>query len=199
MAAPLAIPGLTSRGWWGWVVATAVLTLGALGWLFVTEPRYRVGVVAVVALLAVGTVVLRRSSTTLDAEAGEVVVTRFGRTRRISLAPSTSAGLVANGGGGLLLGLRPAGSRRRSFVPVLAVTDHLEASQNAPVLRALADALERHGTGGSREAVLALRAQADHVAAGGSARTSPLAARLTYGALNAAKLGGAGGIAGHLD
>ena len=192
------IPVLTSRGWWGWVGGTGLALLVAIVWLFVTRPEHRVGAVVAALLAAVGVTAVAWSSTVLEPVAGVVTRSRCGHLRRAALRPTTSATLVANGAGGLLLALRPAGARRPMFVPVLSLTGHLEASQSVTVLRALAEALDAHRTGGSLDAVIALRGQAEHLEGGGELQTSPLAARLTYGALNVASAGGAAGSASHL-
>ena len=194
----LVIPVLTSRSWWRWVIATGLALLGGVGWVFATQPQHRVGAVVGLVLFLVGVTGVAWSSTVLERAPAAVVRSRCGHRRRVLLQPSTSASLVPNGGGVILLALRPVGARRRMFVPLFSVTDNLEASQGEPVLRALADALEGTQTGGSRDAVLALRAQAEHVGRGGDPRTSPLAQRLTFGALNAAKGAGGAGSAAHL-
>jgi hypothetical protein len=83
-------------------------------------------------------------------------------------------------------------------VPVVARTDYVEKSQPPALLRLLADTVEQHRAGGARPVAEALRKQADHLEAGGTVATSPLAGLITTGMLTAAKAGGAGAIGGHL-
>jgi hypothetical protein len=193
------IPALTSRSGTGWLIGTAVLLLLTQGYLFWRYPEYRVGVVVLLVVVVLVVLALSRRGLWIDPAAGVVTRTRHGRvTRRVRIQPSVSTSLVPNGGGGLLLAVHPAGARRRFFVPVLALTEHVERSQSPEVLRLLADTLEQHRAGGSRVVVLALRGQADHVAAGGTARTSPLAAQVTHGAAAAGRAGAAGAVGGHL-
>ncbi len=195
----LRIPGLRSASWWRWVVATGVAVVVVCGWVAVTQPENRVWVAVVLPLLVGWMVVLGWTSASLDPATGVLVTRRCRVPRRVALAPGTTVALVPNGAGALLLALRPRGARRRTYLTVLALTDYVEASQSPHVLTQLADTLERHCGGGARGVVRALREQAAHVAAGGTPRTSPLAPMLTYGAITAARLGGAGGVAGHLD
>ncbi|HEY0215421.1 MAG TPA: hypothetical protein VGC57_03400 [Cellulomonas sp.] len=193
------IPVLTSRSWIRWVGATGVAVVVALGWIAVTQPQHRLAVSVVTPGLVVAGVLAFWSSTWVDPGAGAFVRVRLGRfRRRVPLGPATSVSLVPSGAGTVLLAVRASGSRRGFFVTVLALTDYVERSLPPDLLRLLADTLESQNAGGSRDALVALRAQADHLAAGGDARTSPLAGRVTYGALTAAKIGGAGGIGGHL-
>lgn len=193
------IPALTSRSGTAWLIATGVLVVLTQGYLFWRFPEYRVGVVVLLVVIVLIALALSRTALWIDPETGTLTRTRHGRaTRRVQIQPSASTTLVPNGGGGLLLAIRPAGGRRRFFVPVLALTEHVERSQSPQVLRLLADTLERHRGGGSRVVVLALRGQAEHVEAGGSARTSPLAAQVTYGAAAAGRAGAAGAVGGHL-
>ncbi len=193
------IPVLTSRSWIGWVVATGAALVLAIGWIAVTQPQHRLAVAVLTPAVVAACVLAFWSSTWVDPAAGAFVRVRLGRfRRRVPLGPSTSVSLVSSGAGTLLLSVRAPSSRGRFFVTVLALTDYIERSLPPDLLRLLADTLEQHRAGGSRDAVIALRAQAGHLDAGGDARTSPLAGRVSHGALTAAKIGGAGGIGGHL-
>lgn len=193
------VPALTSRSGLRWLVATAVACVAVAVVVFVGQPENRVFVVTVLPGLALFFLVLAWQSTWLDPEAGVVVRVRCRWWRRsVPLGPTTSVSLAPNGGGGLLLALRPRGARRRTFVTLLALTDHVERSQAPELLRLLADTLEHHRTGGARGVVAALRTQAEHLEQGGDARTSPLAASVTYGAVNAAKAGGAAAVGSNL-
>jgi hypothetical protein len=193
------VPELTSRSGTAWLIGTGGLLLLTQGYLFWRYPEYRIGVVVLLVVVVLVVLALSRRAVWVDPAAGTLTVTRHGRaTRRVRIEPSASTSLVPNGGGGLLLAVQPAGARRRFFVPVLALTQHVERSQSPELLRLLADTLEQHRAGGSRVVVLALRGQADHVEAGGTARTSPLAAQVTHGAAAAGQAGAAGAVGGHL-
>ncbi|VTR77564.1 hypothetical protein [Cellulomonas hominis] len=201
MSAPDAVrlPVPTSRSGRRWLVATAVAVLVVMAVIAVTQPENRPAVLVTVPVLALLTAGLLWRSTWLEPAGGALVVLRLGRfRRRVPLGPTTSVALVPNGAGGLLLGARPQGSRRRLFVSVLSLTDYVEASLPPELLRSLADTLERHRAGGAPAVARALRAQAEHLEAGGDLRGSPLAPLLTYGAVNAAKAGGAGAVGSQL-
>jgi hypothetical protein len=193
------IPALTTRSSLRWGAATVVTSLAVVGYVFVTQPENRIFVVTLIPALALFFVVLLWRSTWFDPGAGTVTLVRCRWWRRtVQLDPTTGVALVPNGGGSLLLALRPQGARPRLFVPVLALTDYVEKSQSPVLLGALADALEQHRAGGAGGVVVALRAQAEHLEAGGDARTSPLAPLVTRGTVNAAKAGGAGAVGGNL-
>ncbi|WP_028051144.1 hypothetical protein [Cellulomonas sp. URHD0024] len=169
---------MTSRTHLAWSIGTVLATAGAVSFVVATQPQNRAYAwlfVPVVLVLVVTVWV----SYSVDPVAG-VVERRRCRVwrRRVTLVPTTGVALVGNRVGGLLLVLRPTGERP-VHVPLLALTPHVERAQPAEVLEVLAGALERHGTGGSRPVVLALRAQAAHLEAGGSARSSPLAASVS--------------------
>jgi hypothetical protein len=193
------IPTLSTRSSRLWVGTTVVGSVAVVAYLFVTQPENRIFVVTLIPVLAVFFVVLLWQSTWFDPVAGTVTKVRCRLWRRtVQLEPATSVALVPTAGGTLLLALRPRGARRRVFILVLALTDYVEKSQSPALLRLLADSLEQHRAGGAADVVVALRAQAEHLEAGGKARTSPLAPLVTHGAMTAAKAGGAGAIGGNL-
>lgn len=197
--AAVRIPALSTRSSLRWGVATVVVSLAVVAYLYVTQPENRIFVVTLIPALVLFFVVLLWQSTWFDPVAGTVTKVRCRLWRRtVQLEPATSVALVPSGGGTLLLALRPRGARRRVFILVLALTDYVEKSQAPGLLRSLADGLEQHRAGGAGGVVVALRAQAEHLEAGGDARTSPLAPLLTHGAMNAAKAGGAGAVGGNL-
>ncbi|QGQ20584.1 hypothetical protein GC089_17060 [Cellulomonas sp. JZ18] len=196
---PVRVPELRSRSWYRWVTATFVAVLVMMAWVAVTQPENRVWVAVTLPLMGLWVTFLVRRSVTFDPGTGVVTRTVVGVSRELRLVPGTEVALVPNGAGALLLALRPPGARRRTYLLILSMTDYVEASQPPELLRGLADTLERFCGPATRAVVRQLREQADHVAGGGTARTSPLAALLTYGVLRAAKAGGAGGIVGHLD
>lgn len=191
------VPSLTTRSAVLWMVSTAAAVVVAGGYVGVTQPQNRWAVAIGLVVLAVAILLLVSDRRWLDTAPGAVGRSRLGRHRRILLQPTSSVQLVSNRAGGIVLAVRPQ-KGRPMYIGVLMLSDYVEKSLPADFLRLLADTIERGRPGGARLVVAELRAQADHVAGGGSARTSPLAVRTSYGAINAAKAGGAGGVAGHL-
>ena len=192
------IPGFTSRSWWGWVIATAVAVVAMGAFVFATQPESRGAVVTVLPAFALFSAALCWRSTWLDPASGTVtrVHCRVWR-REVALRPGTAVSLVPNGGGSLLLAVKPQHGRRL-FLPIVARTDYVDQSQSPELLRVLADTVERHHAGGARPVAEALRRQAEHLEAGGTVAGSPLAGLITTGVLTAAKAGGAGAVGGHL-
>lgn len=191
------IPALSSRSAWRWIIATAVLVVAVLGYLWVAQPENRVFMLLMVPL-AVYFAALVWQSTWLDPVGGSLVRVRCRVWRReVRIEPGTTVSLVPNGGGSLLLKAK-AVRGRALYVPVVARTDYVEKSQTPALLRQLADAVEQHRAGGARPVAAALRTQADHLEAGGTVATSPLAGLITTGMLTSSKAGGAGAIGGHL-
>jgi len=198
MSRTVRIPRLTTRSALVWLGTTVLVTLAVVGYLAVTQPQNRWAAAVVLVLLALGVAFGLSDTRTVDVEGGAIESSRLWfLRRRVALGPTTNVRLVTNRAGGLLLAAQPQGGRA-VLVPVLLLSDYVERSLPADLLRTLADVVVAHEAAGGARVAADLRAQADHVAAGGSARTSPLAARVTRGALNAGKIGGAGGAAGHL-
>lgn len=192
------VPGFSSRSGRVWAAGTAVAALAVVVVLAVTQPENRVYAVTAVSALALFFVVLLWQSTWLDPDAGTLLRVRCRVWRReVGLEPGTSVALLPNGGGTLLLRAKPARGRAL-LLPLVARTDHVEQSQPPSLLRALADTVVAHRAGGARPVAQALRAQADHLDAGGTVAASPLAALITSGVVTAAKAGGAGAVGGHL-
>jgi hypothetical protein len=192
------IPKLTSRSGWRWIIATAVAVLFIGVYIGVTQPENRIFVVTIFPALFLYFGAWSWYSEWLDPGPGVLVRIRCRRWRKtVRLEPGTSVSLVPNGGGTLLLHARPARGRGM-HVPVVARTDYVEKSQPPALLRQLADAVEQHRAGGARPVAVALRKQADHLEAGGTVASSPLAGLITNGMMTAAKVGGAGAIGGHL-
>jgi len=191
------IPGFSSRSSRRWIVATAVAVVAVLGYLWVAQPENRVFMLLMVPL-ALYLTALVWQSTWLDPVAGVLVRVRCRVWRReVRLEPGTAVSLVPNGGGALLLRAKAARGPAL-YASLVARTDYLDESQPPALLRQLADAVEQHRAGGARPVAVALRKQADHLEAGGTVATSPLAGLITTGMLTAAKAGGAGAIGGHL-
>ena len=122
----------------------------------------------------------------LGGEEPVLVQRRLLHTRRVGLRTARSVGLRTNGGGSLqLLAVppyrgRPGTVATRStgpsaFAPVLLLTGYTEQAQPVPVHDALVAALEDSRAPGAQEAAEQLRRQAEHLRAGGSPRSSPLA------------------------
>lgn len=191
MSAPVAVPRLTSRSSRRWVLGTAVLVVGLLGYLWVTEPANRwtaAVVLPLVALVALGALGSRRW---VDPDAGTATWQGFFVLRTtVSVQQVSAVELVSNRGGGVLLALRTG--RRRRFLPVLALTPYIQAAQPAEVCRALAAltaACARPGDVPAR-----LREQAEAVAKGVPPERTPLA-RLATGWLGRLA-GGSGAVGG---
>jgi len=170
-----------SRTYVAWIAIAAASGVGTIAYLFVTDPPNRPFGVFALVVMAVLFVGLLWCSTWLDPVGGALITVRFRLYhRRVSLGPCTKVVLMSTRNGYVLLGAGPPGIRRRLYVEVLALTQYVERSLEPEPLRLLAETLEHHRASGSRVVAAQLRAQADHVEAGGHARTSPLAALVTY-------------------
>jgi hypothetical protein len=192
------IPRLTSRSALAWAVGTLVVLVVVMAVLALVQSSYAVPAVVVAVLAVLVAVAVGTRRLWLEPVSGRFVVQRLGVLRRAAeLRDARSVALVDNRAGGLNLTVTPA-SGRAVLVPVLLLSDQVQASQPAPLLRLLADQVETHRTGGAGEqgdtdVPAALRAQAAHLEAGGSAVDSPLAASVTRGVLRAAQGGAAAG------
>jgi hypothetical protein len=192
------IPRITSRSALGWVIGTLVVLVGAMVFLAVTQPQYTGPAGAVVVLAAVAAVAVSTRRQWLEPESGRLTVEWLRALRRSTdIADARTVRLVDNRGGGLLLSVKPA-SGRAMLVPVLLLSDYVQASQPSPLLHLLADQLERFGREPGKVPDQ-LRRQAAHLDAGGSAAESPLAALVSHGVTRAAKGGGAAGGTSLLD
>jgi hypothetical protein len=145
-------------------------------WALITQPLTNqvAGVVGVAVLLVfLGLLVFR--STSLDTERGLVVRTICGVwDRPVAWAGASRVGIRNNNAGQALLEVRGEGRHTSTYLPLVAVDLGGDRSQPPEVLRMLADQIERWAP--ERGAVVKqLRAQADHVAAGGTVRESPVA------------------------
>jgi hypothetical protein len=188
----LDIPALSSRSSRLWSVATLVALVVVAAYVSATQPQNRWAVLVVLALAAVLTAFLLVRRTWVDTSTGEVVHRTLLGTRTVPLGEADTIELTSNRGGGLLLRVRRRGSRRSTYLPVLALTDHVSRSQPAATLRALAEQVWTWAP--ERQQVLAqLRAQAEHLEGGGSAEDSPLAPLVTTTVTDAARRGGAAG------
>lgn len=175
------IPALTTRSAMRWLYGTGALLVGAFIWHFVTDPQNRPYTLIGAAVSVLFACWILWGSLWLDTETGAVLAIR-GRGwigYRVPLGDGTTVTAVPDHlGGRVLLGLRPHGSRFRDFIQVLAMTIYVENSMSPDLLRLLADTLDRHHTHGADVVGPLLRAQADHLDAGGGPGDSPLAALL---------------------
>jgi hypothetical protein len=194
----VAVPPLTSRSALAWAVGTLVVLVVAMAALAVVQPSYAVPAVVVAVLAVLAAVVVSTRRLWLEPARGRFVVQRLGVLRRSAdLRDARTVALVDNRGGGLALTVTPT-SGRSVLVPVLLLSDYVQASQPPPLLRLLADQVETHVVGGS-DVPEALRAQAAHLDAGGTAADSPFAALTSRGVLRAAQGGAAAGGSSLLD
>lgn len=183
---------LSSRNLVGWLAGTAVLVLGVLGTVALTQPENRWAVAVVSGLLVLVVLLVTTSRTWIEPGSGTVVREVLGWRRRVRWGSATTIALVPNRAGVLLLGIR---QRRWTYLPVLALTDYVQRSQPPELLYLLADQIDRFAPTAHPVAVQ-LRGQADQLVAGVPAVSSPLAAQVSRGVLRAAKAGGLGGLFG---
>lgn len=193
----LEVRRLTSRSGKIWALGTLVAVLGVCGYVFATQPdnRWAVFVLLPLAALFVAFLLVRR--TWVETSTGVVVHRTLVSTARAPLADAGRIELVSNRGGVLLLRVGRRGSRS-TYLPILALTDYVQASQPPAILTALAEQIETWAPEQSRTAGQ-LRRQAEHVAHGGTAADSPLASLVSHGVTTAAKGGGAAGGTSLLD
>lgn len=177
MAERIPVPRLLSRSATMWLsVAAAALGVPAVVvWAFLTQPVGNRVAAVVVGLLFLGFVVFlvtRRSW--LDPDRG-LLVREVGGVWRRSVAWADASELrVRSSGGQAMLEVRGAGRRTPTYLALVAVDLGGDRSLSPEFLRTLADQIERWAP--QRGAVVKLlRAQADHVAAGGAVRESPVA------------------------
>ncbi len=113
--------------------------------------------------------------TWLDPDRGLLVREAAGVWRRsVAWADASELRVRSNGAGQALLQVRGAGRRTSTHLALVAVDMGGDRSLSPEFLRTLADQIERWAP--ERGAVVKLlRAQADHVAAGGTVRESPVA------------------------
>jgi len=162
---------------WLSVAAGVVGLVGVAAWVWATRPANRSSVVTGTVVLVVLLVVLVARRTWLDPQRGQVVrEVLFVWRRPVAWADAERVRLSSNRGGQLLLEVRGADRRTSIYLPLVAVDLGGDRSQAPELLRLLADQVETWAP--TRSAVVsALRAQADHLAGGGSVRESPLARR----------------------
>lgn len=192
------IPRLTSRSGLLWVGGTLVVLVGAMAYVAVTQPQFTAGAVAVALVAVLLAVAVSTRRQWLEPERGRLGVEWLGGLRRsVDLADARTVKLVDNRGGGLMLAVAPA-SGRTMQVPVLLLSDYVQASQEPAVLRLLADQIDTFSPAAASVAGR-LRRQADYGETGGPPAESPLAGLVSHTVIRAAKGGGAAGGTSLLD
>lgn len=163
---------------WLSVAAALVGVVIVLGYVGATQPDNLPFVVVVAVLAVLGLVGLLGRRAWVDRTRGAVVRETFFVPRGpVAWADAERVAFTKNHAGVLLLEVRGVGRRTSLHLPVLAVDIGGDRCQDAGFLRLLADEIERWAP--ARASVVEqLRAQADHQAAGGDVRSSPLARRL---------------------
>jgi hypothetical protein len=174
------VPALLSRERTMWLsVAAAVLGVGVvLGWVGATQPDNRGFVAVGVVLLVLGVTALLGRRTWLDLAHGTVArEVLFVPRGAVGWADATTVAFTDNRAGQVQLEVRGAGRRTSIYLPLVAVDVGGDRGQDPAFLRLLAAQVETWAP--HRSAVVdRLRAQAEHLAAGGEVRSSPLARRL---------------------
>jgi hypothetical protein len=192
-------PRMSSAAGLRWSIFTVVALLAVTVFVFVTDPSSRPYTpFGPLLILGLTVAVLRHRQWLETTSDGVVLVQRKTlSTSRVSLRRARSVALAPNGGGHVqIVAEAPDGLVRAN---VLALTAYVERSMPPEVLEALADGLQGSRARGAAEVVAALRAQAAHVAKGGSARTSPLASMVVDITGTVGAIGAAGGIGGLID
>lgn len=185
---------LTGRSGAGWLGGLAAVCLAMAAYWVVTDPALWPLAAGVVVVLGLGAA-WAATRVVLDAGAGTLTWRRVLLPNRTVAFAGTERLTIEGVGFQVQLVVR-AGGRPRRAVLVMA-SDHRQVSQSAPMLRALADAVETHAPTRARGDVVGrLRAQATHLERGGGAASSPLAALARPGNIRAA--GGAGAAGGGL-
>ncbi|WP_110181161.1 hypothetical protein [Nocardioides solisilvae] len=163
----------TSATMWVSMVCGVLAVPGVLVWAWLTQARSDavIGTAGCLLLVLVLVPLVARGHA-LDTARGELVRILASRpVRRVPWAGAEVATLH-NGGGAVQLRVRPPG-RAATYLPLAAADLGGERSQDPGFLRLLADEVERWG--GHEGVAAVLRAQAEHVAAGGPVLASPLA------------------------
>jgi hypothetical protein len=144
-------------------------------WAFLTQPiGDQVAAVAVGVLFAGFVVFVVTRRTWLDRDHGLLVREVAGTWRRSVAWADASEVRVRSNGGQALLEVRSKGRRTSAYVALVAVDVGGDRSLPPDFLQTLADEIERWAP--ERGAVVKLlRAQADHMTAGGAVRESPVA------------------------
>lgn len=160
---------------WLAVAAAAVGVPAIVAWAFLTQPVGNQVAAVAVGVLFVGFVVfLVTRRTWLDPDQGLLVREVAGVWRRSVAWADASEVRFRSNGGQALLEVRNKGARTSAYLPLVAVDVGGDRSLPPEFLRTLADEIERWAP--DRSAVIKqLRAQADHMTAGGAVRESPVA------------------------
>ena len=160
---------------WLSVAAAAVGVPGVVAWALVAQPIVNQIAAVVGGLLFVCSVVFVVARRTwLDPDRGLLVREVAGVWRRSVAWDDASELRVRSSAGQASLEVRGSGRRTSAYVSLVAVDLGGDRSLPPAVLDTLADQIERWAPQ-RRAVVKLLRAQADHIAAGGSVRGSPVA------------------------
>lgn len=192
------IRGTKNWSWLRWGIATLVVVAGMEVYFVVTDPSSWPWVAVTGVPIALLVWYLTTTRLWLEPDRGVFVEAHFGFLRReIPLPKMTEVKFVDNRAGGLLLGMRRPGRRRRYLLSLLVISDYGGSTVLAEYLRLYADQLERWVPAQARGDVVAgLRKQVAHLESGGSVEDSPLAKLVTRTISNVAKAGGAAGSTG---
>ena len=174
---PRRLPLGPMRGSWldvGIAVGTLVAAFCLVGYLFVTMPDERWWATLALAAVVLPPLALYSRSWLEPGGADRPAVLAqkylWRTARRVSLTEGARVEVVTRGPGVALEARRGDGRPVRA---VLAVAGEHPRSRTPDELRALADAVDARGVAGQRAATV-LRAQADHLAAGGDVVGSPV-------------------------
>jgi hypothetical protein len=160
---------------WLSLAAAAVGAVAVVVWAVATQPLGNQVAAGLGGALLVGFVLyLMTRRTWIDPDHGLLVHEVAGVWRRSVRWADATELRVRSAGGQALLQVRGTGHRTSRYVPLVAVDMGGDRSQPPEFLNSLADQVERWAP--HRGAVVRLlRAQAEHVAAGGGVRESPIA------------------------
>jgi len=161
---------------WVSAIVGALSIPAVVVWALITQPVTNQVAAVVFGAVMIGFFVpLIYRSTSLDTERGLVVRTICGVwDRPVAWAGASTVRIRNNNAGQALLEVRRQGRRTSTYLPLVAVDLGGDRSQSPEFLRTLADQIELWAP--ERGAVVKqLRAQAEHVAAGGTVRESPVA------------------------
>ncbi len=179
----VALPRLLSRSWSAWAAVAAgfVGGLAVMGWYAATDPTNRPLALALMAVGLLCAVLVLARRRWLEPDTGDIVVQVLWLwRRRWRLAEASAVKVIANQAGQVLLRVED-GARRTPFQHALLARDlGGERTRSADHLSALAEQVERWAPRQQATAG-ALRAQADHLARGGTVADSPLARRFLPG------------------
>lgn len=173
--ADVRFPAITSRSFWSWVIGTLIGGVVVLGYGFVTDPGNRPSAAAGLVGFPMVLAAMVWHSTWVDPVDGVLTTVRWHLYHRsIPLRPGVELALVLNPRNDVLLRVRQPGAVRCLYIQILRRDIYVRKSLDPALLHLLADTLQRHTPAEAPEIVDLLRAQSEHVAAGGAVDPSPL-------------------------